>query len=82
MKIITTLLALFVAGSFACAAEGEGKKKEDSKSKKEEGSQTREGEKPGPRDLAKKQEEMFKQMRKLMKQMGRGGLPALFGSPT
>jgi signal recognition particle subunit SRP54 len=24
----------------------------------------------------------FKQMRKLMKQMGRGGLPALFGSPT
>lgn len=48
MKLITTLLALAAAGSFACAADGEDQKKE--------------GDKPGPRDKAKQQEEMFKQM--------------------
>jgi hypothetical protein len=56
MKIITTLLTLLVCVSIAGAADKEG-----DKPKKEEGSRS-EGEKPGPRDKAKQQEEMFKQM--------------------
>jgi Ca2+-binding EF-hand superfamily protein len=48
MKLITTILAVVAAGSFACAADREDQKKE--------------GDKAGPRDKAKQQEEMFKQM--------------------
>src|SRR4051812_17961819 len=54
MKIITTLLALILSASFACAADREDKKTEDTKSGEQE--------KLGPRDRAKQQEEMFKQM--------------------
>jgi hypothetical protein len=62
MKIITTLLTLLVCLSIAGAADKDGDKKTGDKPGKETGSRSGEGDKPGPRDRAKQQEAVFKQM--------------------